>query len=271
VAHRIKQAETFKVKTKAPPSVYLLSGLLECKCGRNFTMCSASMYACSAFHGGKACTVNNNYRVNREKLEKTVIGHIREKLLDPKRVARMSEEMRAEFEARLRDQTERTEALPQVVQELDSRIARLRERLKTGDTDLAADELQVAIARAMEKREEAVAALRPAAAKADHASILAALPDAAKRHREMIDKGLSESPEETARARMVRRDLLGGSILLEPTKAGLFAHIGVARSVLVKEAAKPKVGSRGSGGCFELYSKYPLEIHAVAANVAASP
>jgi hypothetical protein len=53
-----------------------------------------------------------NYRINGEKLEAIVIGHVREKLLDPKRVARMSEEMKEEFEARLRDQVQRTDALP---------------------------------------------------------------------------------------------------------------------------------------------------------------
>jgi hypothetical protein len=146
------------------------------------------------------------------------------------------------------------------VQQLDGRIARLRDRLKNGDPDLAPDELQAAIERAMEKREQLVAAQRPAAAKADHARILAALPDAAKRYREMINKGLSGSPEETARARVVLRDLLGGSILLEPTKAGLFAHIGVARSVLVKEAAKPKVGSRGSGGAMWAVPSVPQSV-----------
>ena len=54
----------------------------------------------------------------------------------------------------------------------------------------------------------------------------------------MIDRGLSGNPEETARARMVLRDLLGGSIQLEPPKEGLFAHIGIARSVLVSEGCK---------------------------------
>jgi len=57
---------------------------------------------------------------------------------------------------------------------LDARIARLRERLKNGDPNPAPDELLAAINRAIEKREELVAAQRPAGATADHARIFVA-------------------------------------------------------------------------------------------------
>ena len=76
---------------------------------------------------------------------------------------------------------------------------------------------------------------------------LAALPDAAKRYSEMIEKGLGGNAKETVKARVVLRDIVGGSIELEPTKEGLVAHIGVNRGVLVK-AVKPTVGTHGSGG-----------------------
>jgi chromosome segregation ATPase len=64
--------------------------------------------------------------------------------------------MRAAYAERLREIAARAEGLPRELEELDARIMRLRERLKAGDPDLTADELQVAIDRAEAKRRELI-------------------------------------------------------------------------------------------------------------------
>ena len=59
----------------------------------------------------------------------------------------MAQEMRAAYAERMREIAARAETLPREIQELDARITRLHERLKAGDPDLAADELQAGIER----------------------------------------------------------------------------------------------------------------------------
>jgi len=55
--------------------------------------------------------------------------------------------MRAAYAERTRQIAARVATLPRELEVFDARIARLRERLKAGDSDLTADELQVGIDR----------------------------------------------------------------------------------------------------------------------------
>lgn len=55
--------------------------------------------------------------------------------------------MRAAYAERTRQIAARVATLPRELEVFDARIARLRERLKAGDPDLTADELQVGIDR----------------------------------------------------------------------------------------------------------------------------
>jgi hypothetical protein len=64
----------------------------------------------------------------------------------------MAKEMQRHLQEQIRAQQKRATETPGELQELDARIARLRERLKKGDADLTADELQTAIERVEAKR-----------------------------------------------------------------------------------------------------------------------
>ncbi len=107
---------------------------------------------------------------------------------------------------------------------------RLRERLKAGDPDLTADELQVAIDRAEAKRRELIDA-RPA--ERENARVLAMLPRAAELYREQIDQGLGGEPAASAKARVVLREMLG-EIMLSPGEGGsLWAEYAMQPAALL--------------------------------------
>jgi predicted nucleotidyltransferase len=72
----------------------------------------------------------------------------------------MAKEMQAYFLERVRAMQTRAEEVPQELQELNARIERLRDRLRRGDPDMTADEVQAAIDRAETKRGE-LEALHP--------------------------------------------------------------------------------------------------------------
>jgi site-specific DNA recombinase len=130
---------------------FLLSGLLVCDtCGSHYTITDQRSYGCSSFHDGRACS--NSVRVRRDRIETILLDPIRKELLTPERAERMAKEMQAYYLDRARAiQTQAVEQ-PHELQELTARIERLRERLKRGDPDMTADEIQAAIDRAAAKR-----------------------------------------------------------------------------------------------------------------------
>ena len=134
----------------------------------------------------------------------------------PGRVERMAQEMRAAYVERMREIAARAETLPREIQELDARITRLHERLKAGDPDLAADELQAGIERAENKRRELLDA-RPT--ERENARVLGLMPRAAELYREQIDLGLGGDLAAAAKARTILRDMLG-EIMLSPGEDG---------------------------------------------------
>ena len=81
----------------------------------------------------------------------------------------------------------RADAAPKELQDLDAKLTRLRERARSGDPDLTADELQAAIERAEGKRAELLAA-QPGARRS--AKVLSMLPRAAEAYRRQIEQGL---------------------------------------------------------------------------------
>jgi hypothetical protein len=105
---------------------------------------------CSSYHDGHACS--NSILVRRDRAENILLGPIRDDLLKPERVARMAKEMQDYFSDRVRSIQAQALELPRELQELAARITRLRERLKSGDPDMPADELQAAMGRAEAKR-----------------------------------------------------------------------------------------------------------------------
>jgi site-specific DNA recombinase len=129
---------------------HLLSGLLHCEvCGAHYTITDARSYGCYSYHDGKACS--NGIRVRKDHIEDVLLRGEESGLaatLAPERVERLAKEMQTYYAERLREKETRAIEAPRELQELVARIARLRERLRAGDPDLTADELQGAIERA---------------------------------------------------------------------------------------------------------------------------
>jgi site-specific DNA recombinase len=195
---------------------YLLSGLLICNvCRAHYVIADARSYACS--------------------------GGVRRDLLAPKRVERMAAEMRVAYAERMRELAARAETLPHEIQELDARITRLRERMKAGDPDFMADELQAGIERAENKRRELID-VRPA--ERENARVLALMPRAAELYREQIDMGLGGDPAAATKARTILREMLG-EITLSPAEDGsLWAEYAMQPAALLQGAG---TGGRGEG------------------------
>ena len=138
-----------------------------------------------------------------------------------------------------REQAEKVETVPAELQALSDRIERLRERLREGDPDLEPDEIQAAIDRAEQKRND-VLDTQPAAKRS--AKMLAALPRAAEAYRRQIEKGLQDDARAAGKARVLLRKLLG-TVRLVPEKGGLWAEYEIQPAVLLQA-----VGTDGSGG-----------------------
>ena len=161
---------------------FLLSGLLVCDaCGAHYTITDQRSYGCSSYHNGRACS--NSVRVRRDRIEPILLDPIRKDLLSPERVERMAKQMQASYLNHVRATQTRAMEQPQELQELTARIERLRERLKQGDPDMAADEIQAAIERAEAKRSE-LQSLDPAAM--PPAKVFRMLPRAAEEYRRQI-------------------------------------------------------------------------------------
>jgi DNA invertase Pin-like site-specific DNA recombinase len=219
---------------------YLLSGLLVCKvCKAHYVIADARSYACSGHWSGGACS--NEIRVRRDAIERVILGGVYRDLLEPERVARMANEMRAAYAERTRALAARAADLPRELEELDARIMRLRQRLKAGDPDLTPDELQAAIDRAEAKRRQ-VFDLQPT--ERENARVLAMLPRTAELYREQIDQGLGGDPAASAKARMILREMLG-EIMLSPGEGGsLWAEYAMQPAALLMGAG---AGTGGRG------------------------
>jgi hypothetical protein len=219
---------------------YLLSGLLVCDvCKAHYVIADARSYACCGHWRGGACS--NHIRVRRDAIERVILGGVRRDLLAPDRVERMAQEMRAAYAERMREIAARVETLPRELQELDARVARLRERLKAGDPDLTSDELQVAIDRAEGKRRELLDTRPP---ERENTRVLALLPRAAELYREQIDLGLGGDATEATKARTILRDMLG-EIMLSPGENGsLWAEYSMQPAALLIGAG---TSGRGEG------------------------
>jgi DNA invertase Pin-like site-specific DNA recombinase len=216
---------------------YLLSGLLRCEvCGAHYVIQNARGYGCSSHWYGKAC--RNGILVRRDSLESIILAPVTEGLLDPKRVAKIAREGESEFARRMQEREQRATALPRELQELDERLARLRNRLRDGDPDMAPDEIQLAIAEA--KRRDLAASQPEVKARA---KLFALIPKAAALYRQQIKDGLLGNTPAALQARVILRDLVG-PVTLAPEKDGsLWASYRLNPQALVRG-----VGTVGSGG-----------------------
>jgi hypothetical protein len=203
-------------------------------CKAHYVIADARSYACSGHWSGGACS--NQIRVRRDSIERTILGRLRGDLLAPERVRQMAKEMQAAYAERVKQAATRVQTLPLELQALDARIERLRERLKCGDPDLTADELQAAIERAEAKRSE-LSDTRPA--ERENARVLAMLPRTADYYRDQIDRGLGDDIVAAAEARAILRDMLSPG-----TDGSLWAEFSMQPAALLKGAGTCGRGER---------------------------
>lgn len=217
---------------------YLLSGLMYCEsCGSNYVLGDREKYVCSSYMNGRACA--NDIRVRRDTAEAVVLQRVRDQLREPARVAAMISEMQNHLASLLREQAAKSREAPQELKELDSRLERLRRRLRDGDPDMAADELQAAIERAEAKRRQLVAGFREGA---EVARVLSTIPRAAELCEERIALGLHGDPQACEEARVILRSLIPDRIQLSRKADGsLWAHCAFQPAALLA------TGSRGRG------------------------
>jgi hypothetical protein len=194
---------------------------------------------------GRACTNSETLRL--DVANEKILGTIRNRMLSPERITSMAKKLQGRYMDYQRTLADRQEQAPKALQELDARLARLRDRLRTGDPDMTADELQAAIETAERKR-AALADEQPSAK--ESARILAMLPQAAKLCRDQIENGLAGDERAQRKARITLKDLLGGPVRLTPGEEGgsLWAQCGNRPAALLKTA----VGGYGSGGAISL-------------------
>jgi hypothetical protein len=146
----------------------------------------------------------------------------------------MAAEMRVAYAERMREIAARDSGI-------DARITRLRERLKAGDPDLMADELQAGIERAENKRRELLD-VRPG--ERENARVLALMPRAAELYREQIDLGLGGEPAAAAKARTILRDMLGEIMLSSGEDGSLWGEYGMQPAALLQGAGTCGRGDR---------------------------
>jgi site-specific DNA recombinase len=186
-------------------------------------------------------------------VESVLLDPIRTELLAPERVQRMATEMRAYFVDRVNAMQARASEVPRELQELRARIERLRERLRQGDPDMAADEIQAAMDRAEAKRRE-LEGEGPDGRQS--AKFLAMLPQTAEAYRRQITQGLAGDLRAALKARVLLRELFGGEIRLVPDdQGGLVAHWNLHTAALLRG-----VGTNGSGGAISPFPSAPIRI-----------
>jgi site-specific DNA recombinase len=125
--------------------------------------------------------------------------------------------------------------------ELESRIVRLRTRLRNGDPDMTSDEIEAAITRAEAKRAELMA-VEPDPK--ESARLLAALPNAAELYRRQIMLGLAGDPGATQKARLALRTLLGTIQLEQGDGHSVWAVYEVHPAALIAGAGSGYRGDR---------------------------
>jgi hypothetical protein len=220
---------------------FLLSGLLKCTCGSNYVMVNQRSYGCAGYREG-AC--HNSICVRRDHAEDVLLRPIRDELLAPERVARMAWEIRDQLGKRVRESLAKAKERPREIQELEDRVARLRERQRKGDPDMTSEEIQTVINRLLHDRERLEVA-QPGEQLGEN--VVTVLPNAAELYRRQITQGLDGDPRAALKARLALRKLCG-TIVLEPGEGGsLWARYELQPAALLT-ASVGTVG-RGEGIC----------------------
>ena len=122
------------------PSFYLLSGLLQCSCGRAMIGRSAKShkfyyYTCNRKYkeGLETCSSRS---LPKQKLERTVLEHIKEKLLIEETLTELVVLVNEDLDAANTTYKERLETVDTELRDVNARLARLYDTLETGRLDI---------------------------------------------------------------------------------------------------------------------------------------
>jgi hypothetical protein len=214
---------------------------------RQACLANGKEYGCSGHRMGGACS--NSIRVGRVHAEDVLIGRLRDSLLSPESVRQIASDMQALAIEQDRAQAVRTGEAPQELRELAARIERLRGRLRDGDPDMPADEIQAAIDRAEEKRRE-LTTQQPTSKQT--AKIIAMLPRAAEEARREIMAALGGDSRASLKARVILRAAFDGKITLRPEANGRLRAFWNLRPVALFQRVVPS----GSGGTIARYRAF---------------
>lgn len=196
-------------------------------------MTNAAEYGCGGARDG---TCDNRVRVSRRHAEATLLDPVRKDLLTPIRVEKIRSEMQEYYRRRMKEMRSKVAEQPSELEELDKRLKRLR----GGDPDLTAADLNAAIERLAAQLQEILAV---SASNVTNSSMFAMLPQAAEYYRAHVDAGLDGDPAAAARAPEFLHELLGKIRLVLQPMGGLVAHWSLAPTALPHA-----VRTSGSGG-----------------------
>ncbi len=124
------------IHPRTVPSTYLLSGMLYCSCGRAMIGHSARCgryfyYLCSRSfrQGTEACAAR---RLPKEKLEKIVVEHIRNDILNNENLEKMALVVNEEFHSANAGLKERLDIIDTELRDVRSRLSKLYDAIETG-------------------------------------------------------------------------------------------------------------------------------------------
>jgi DNA invertase Pin-like site-specific DNA recombinase len=107
------------------PPTYLLSGLLVCgDCGGSYTLYNGKSYRCSSKQNGRDVFCSHTRHLYRPKLERTLLGGIKDQLLDGKVVEEMARKIRKLAQAPKKDHSAE-------IRRIDKQITTLVDTLMT--------------------------------------------------------------------------------------------------------------------------------------------
>ena len=122
------------------PSVFLLSGLLFCSCGRAMTGCSAKSgrhfyYICcrNSKQGQEACDAR---MIPKEKVERQVIDQLRARVLTEENLEQLVKMVNEELQTFSASLNDRLEVVDAELRDSRARLAKLYEALETGKLEL---------------------------------------------------------------------------------------------------------------------------------------
>ncbi|MBP4050892.1 zinc ribbon domain-containing protein [Chromobacterium violaceum] len=140
---KLKQAAAGeRARTGAGPK-YLLSGLLKCaECGSNYVIVDRSRYGCARHKDRGAAACSNSLKVERHRMERTVLQTLKKRLLTPEALKHFKLSLSSEASRQLEESCGDVKRVGKRLDEVKRQIGRLVDSIKAGiDPTILRDEL----------------------------------------------------------------------------------------------------------------------------------